>query len=175
MKFRLSLVAALALMLMIPGAGRATTFRSSYVEFDLPDEWTCELETTAWVCTDDKEGRQKSALIVLAAKVKGPDDRLDSYEDHLAATRPVTDGRGNQLGRSSRVDFVRRDVIGDRTWIRARHYESELAGYFTEYLASTTDTLAILITFSAYEEYFDRSFDRFFPAILSIRLRSPPK
>ncbi|MGU3420751.1 hypothetical protein [Methylobacterium sp. D54C] len=114
-------------------------------------------------------------MIILAAKLKGPDDRLDRYEDHLAATRPVMDGRGNQLGRSSRVDFVKREAIGDKMWVHARHYESELATYYTEYLASTTDALAILVTFSAYEEYFDRSFDRFFPAILSIRLRPLPK
>lgn len=171
-----TLVRAAFLAMLTLAAGRAahaSTFQNSYVEFELPDEWTCGLEETEWVCSDEREGKRKAAIIILTAKFRGEEDRLDLYEDHLATTRPITDADGNPVGRSSRVEFVRREKIGERTWIHARHYESEVPSYFTDYLASTDDDVAVLVTFSSHRDFFDRAYDRFFPAIASIRPRKP--
>ena len=169
---RLVLLAALApAMIAAPAASRS--FQSSYVEFELPDEWACALEGTEWVCTDEREGRRSTAIVILTAKVPGVEDRLDRYQDHLATARPVRDAEGNHLGRSSRVEFVRRETMGERTWIYARHFESEVPNFFTDYLASADDDFAVLVTFSAHRDHFDRAYGRFYPSIASIRPRKP--
>ena len=36
-----------------------------------------------WVCEDQEEGKQKTAIIILTAKEQGSEDRLDLYERRM--------------------------------------------------------------------------------------------
>jgi hypothetical protein len=147
----------------------AEAFHNSYLSFDLPPAWKCDQEGVAWVCEDKSEGDQKSAIIVMAAKVRGTEDRLDSFEDFYSITKPLMDGNGVPMGRSSTLEFVRRETIGERTWVHSRQFESELSGYYTDYLATVNDQIVILITFSADRESFQTAFERFYPSIATIQ------
>jgi hypothetical protein len=147
----------------------AETFQSSYMSFELPPRWTCQLEQAEWVCEDGSEGPQKSAIIILTAKERGAIDRLDIYEDELSRPRPLRDTNGNPLGRSSRVIFVRSEAIGARTWIHGRQFESEVPNYYTEYFATVDDQIAILVTFSAHSSIFDRALQQFYPSMATIQ------
>jgi hypothetical protein len=147
----------------------AGSFRNGYLSFELPPAWKCNSEGVAWVCEDTSEGDQKTALIVMAAKARGSEDRLDAFEDLLSATKPLIDGNGVPTGRSSTLEFVRREAIGERTWVHSRQFESEVPSYYTDYLATVDDQIAILITFSAEREFFQTAFERFYPSIATIR------
>jgi hypothetical protein len=147
----------------------AEIFRSSYLSFELPPAWKCNLEGMAWVCEDTSEGDQKTAIIILTAKERGNEDRLDLYEDHLSATKPLMDSKGVPSGRSSTVEFVRRETIGDRTWVHSRQFESEVPNYYTDYFVTVDDEIGILVTFSAYRQYFQIAFERFYPSMATIR------
>ena len=153
----------------------AETFQNSYISFELPPRWGCKLEQTEWVCVDSAEGPQSSAIIILTAKERGTIDRLDLYEDELSRPRPLRDTNGNPLGRSSRVVFVRSEIIATRTWIHGRQFESELPNYYTEYFATVDDQIAILVTFSAHSSVFDRALAQFYPSMASIQPKALQK
>ena len=84
--FRIAM-ATLQLLLALGAGAKADVFHNSYLSFELPPGWKCNLEVTEWVC-EDREGDQKTAIIVVAAKEQGSEDRLDAFEDLLSATNP---------------------------------------------------------------------------------------
>jgi hypothetical protein len=154
--------------------GRAEIFRNSYMSFELPANWECDLEVTEWVCGDKNYGDKRSAIIIMTAKVVGPTDRLDLYEDHLSTPRPLVDRDGNSLGRSSRVEFVKQERINDVDWIHGRQFESEVPNYYTDYFVGIQEGIAILVTFSAHESVFDSAYAQFFPSMSTIRAVATP-
>jgi hypothetical protein len=169
MKAFVLVVATIQFLLVIGSPVSAETFRSSYLSFELPSAWKCNLEGTEWVCEDTSEGAEKTAIIILTAKERGSEDRLDLYEDHLSVTKPLVGGKGVPTGRSSTVEFVRRETIGDRTWVHGRQFESEVPNYYTDYFATVGDQIALLVTFSAYRQSFQTAFERFYPSMATIR------
>jgi hypothetical protein len=89
---KLSRLWIFALLLLAGASGvPAETFQNSYISFELPPGWGCELAQTEWVCTDRAESPQSSAIIILTAKERGTIDRLDLYEDELSRPRPLRD------------------------------------------------------------------------------------
>jgi hypothetical protein len=163
------LVAAGLLSITTAFQASAETFRNAYISFELPPGWTCHLEEKEWVCVDEAEGNQRSAIIILTAKERGETDRFDLYEDHLSTPRPLISRDGNPIGRSSRVEFVRPEEIGGRMWIHGRHFESEVPGFYTEYFATVDERIAILVTLSAHRTVFDAAFARFYPTMATIQ------
>ena len=70
--------ATLQLILALGASARADVFHSSYLSFELPLGWKCNQEGIEWVCEDQVEGKQKTAIIILTAKEQGNEDRLVS-------------------------------------------------------------------------------------------------
>jgi hypothetical protein len=166
--------ATLQLLLALGAGARADVFHSSYLSFELPLGWKCNLEGVEWVCGDQTEGKQKTAFIIVTAKEQGSEDRLDLYEDQLSTTKPLMDAKGMPTGRSSTLEFVKRETIGDKVWVHGRQFESEAPNYYTDYFATVSDHIAILVTFSAYRQNFQAAFDRFYPSIATLRPKTHP-
>jgi hypothetical protein len=164
----------LKLLLALGASVRADVFHSSYLSFELPPGWTCNLEGVEWVCEDQAEGKQKTAIIILTAKEEGSEDRLDLYEDHLSTPKPLMDAKGMSTGRSSTLEFVKRETIDDKVWVHGRQFESEVPNYYTDYFATVSDHIAMLVTFSAYRENFQTAFERFYPSMATIRPETHP-
>lgn len=160
---------ALAATMLWPATARTAAFENTYMTFDLPDGWTCQLEETEHICNDTAVSGPAPSIIIMAAKFKGEDDRLDRYEDHLSTPRPVMDRNGLPTGRSSRVIEVRTQDISGQSWVRARHFESELPEFYTDYLATVGERVAILVTFSAHRSVFQNALERFWPSMATIR------
>ena len=68
-------------------AVQAKSFSSKYCEFELPIGWECQLEGSEYVCQSTNAKRQKEAIIILAAKMRGPQDALASYQGYLKKTK----------------------------------------------------------------------------------------
>ena len=79
------------------------------------------------------------------------------------------DAKGMPTGRSSTLEFVKRETIGEEVWVHGRQFEAEVPNYYTDYFATVGDGIAILVTFSAYRGNFLTAFDRFYPSMASIR------
>lgn len=61
-------------------------------------------------------------------------------------------------------------MINQHTWIDGMHFASEVPNYYTRYLATTKDKIAILVTFSAHKAHYAKYSNDFFRAIESLRV-----
>ncbi len=144
----------------------AKVFRNAYVAFELPDTWKCALEHTEWVCRSESTNESKEAIIILTAKEVGPTDSFDAYTQHLATV---------QKQGTSRVVYPPKQVkINDHVWIDGLHMGSEVQNYFTRYLATIKDRIAILVTYSAHKNFYTKYSQDFFKSIQSLRVIATP-
>ncbi len=157
------------LFLFFASAAQAKLFSNSYVSFELPPNWDCNREGTEWLCVSVFEkSQQKEAIIVLTAKEVGPTDSLDQYTARLKEPRllPVKSGTPTP----SKVLHVQQRTINNHNWIDGLHMGSEVSTYYTRYLATVKDRIAILVTFSAHRSNFSKYSADFIRAIDSLRV-----
>ena len=146
----------------------ATTFTNSYISFDLPPNWDCKLEGTEYVCVSKYEKESKEAIIIFTAKEVGPTDSLDAYKTHLSNPRTLPDKSGKTV--PSQVLHVQPRMISDHRWIDSLHLGSEISSYYTRYLATVKNNLAILVTLSAHKTSYTKYSSDFLRAIESLRV-----
>lgn len=137
-------------------SAQASKFANQFVEFELPSGWVCILEGAEWVCQNQQnQEKKKEAIIVLAAKIQGNQDSLDQYLSYLKNPKSFTNAEGKQG--ISEVRYANTKTIQDKSWVDSLHYESEIRGFYTRYLATVTDGIGILVTYSVnkgkYQEY----------------------
>lgn len=144
----------------------AKVFRNAYVAFELPDTWKCTLEHTEWVCRSEGEKDAKEAIIVLTAKEVGPTDSLDAYIQHLGTPQAAH----GQPGGSKVVYPPKQVKINDHVWVDGLQMGSEVPNYFTRYLASIKDRIAVLVTFSAHKNFYTKYSQDFFKGVMSLRV-----
>lgn len=159
---------ALFIGLAYHSAGEAKLFRNSYISFELPPNWDCQLEATEWVCRSQFNDQSREAIIILTAKEKGPSDTFPEYEKHLKEPRQVITGPGKS--ERSVVQHVKAVSINDQQWIDGWHLSSEIPGYYTRYLATIKKNIAILVTFTAHKKHYTKYSRDFFKAIQSMRV-----
>ena len=152
---------------LIATTAEAKRFRNAYVSFELPPNWNCQLEGTDWVCTNQFQQRAKEAIIILTAKEVGPTDSLSAYRAHLQTPRSIPAKTG--APQMSKVIHVKDRTIGNHPWIDGMHLGSEVGPYYTRYLATIKDKVAVLVTFSAHKEHFTKYSGDFLAAIESLR------
>ncbi len=146
--------------------GNAKTFQNSYIAFEVPDDWTCAQEGVAWTCTPRNNPEAKEAVIVLAAKVAGPEDNIPTFTSFLKQPKKIVTKVGTPM--PSQVMYAQLRALGGQNWVQSQHLGSEIQDYYTLYLATVKDRLAILISFSAdkahyakYNPIFDKAIRTF--------------
>lgn len=138
----------IALLAAVVGiSAEAKTFQNSYVSFEVPDNWNCLQEGVAWTCTPNGVIESKEAVIVLAAKVAGPEDNLNNFQTYLAQPKKITTKVGTPM--PSQVMYSKPRQLANSQWVQAQHLGSEIQEYYTLYLATVKDQLAILVSFSS--------------------------
>ena len=116
------------------------------MSFDLPESWKCTLDGAEFVCRPLGKGAEKEAIIVIAAKIPGKEDNLKAYYNYLKQPKKAHDPRG--LAFTSQVNVIKNKDIKGTTWVDAIHLSSELRDFYTRYLATVKEGLAILVTYS---------------------------
>lgn len=156
-----------AVLLFAPFA-LAKTFSNAYVSFELPDAWNCVLEQTEWVCRPVAPELQQLGIIILTAKEVGPSDSLALYKNHLQQPRVIASRTGQPL--TSSVLKIEDRQINGQPWIDGMHNSSEVPNFFTRYLATTKDKIAVLVTFTAHTQHYTKFQNAFLTAIASLRV-----
>lgn len=166
----LSSLCTLGVILVSPNL-HAKLFKNSYVQFELPANWDCELEGTEWVCINKfvkKNNEKREAIIILTAKEKGPSDSLTLYEGHLKTERNLVNAKGQKY--KSQIKNVRPRKISMQDWMDGIHLGSEVQEYYTRYLATVKGQIAVLVTFSAHKDHYAKYAQDFMKAIQSLRI-----
>ena len=167
MKFISNLVLTL-LVFFLSQVSHAKLFRNAYLSFELPPNWNCKLEQTEWVCVNKYSQRSKEAIIILTAKEVGPSDSLPAFTAHLQRPKALTTKAGKT--KMSKVYHVKQRNINNQTWIDGMHGGSEVTNYYTRYLATIKNRIAVLITFSAHVKHYTKYSNDFMKAITSLRV-----
>ena len=149
-------------------------FSTTYVSFELLNNWHCYPEGTEWICSN-KLNRSKAseAVIILTAKEKGPADNLPQYLKHLKTPREVSDKKGNNI--KSKVFHTKQRQIHNHLWVDGFHQGSEVPSYHTRYLITTKDKMAVLVTYSAHKNHYTKYASDFSKSISSLRLHNTGK
>lgn len=163
------LFSLISLGLLLSWSAEAKVFRNAYVAFELPDTWNCTLEHTEWVCRSSNDKESKEAIIILTAKEVGPTDTFEAYTSHLNTAQDVA-YKGAGVGKSRIVYPPKKVQINDHQWVDGLHLASEVPNYYTRYLATIKDRIAILVTFSAHKEHYTKYSQDFFRAVMSLRV-----
>jgi hypothetical protein len=72
---------------------------------------------------------------------------------------------------SSNVKYkVQKQKINDQEWLDGLHQDSEVKNYYTRYLATIKDQIAILVTFSAHNQAYAKHSRNFDKTIQSLRV-----
>jgi len=146
----------------------AETFTSPYCEFELPSGWKCALEGTEWVCQSENADRKKEAIIIMAAKYRGPQDSLAAYLQYLKASKTFTlPGGKTQVSDPKSAKEVK---IKGHQWIDALHLASEVPGFYTRYLATVIADLGMAVTFSVAKDHYDAYQDVFEKVVQTLRV-----
>lgn len=148
----------------------AKKFRNSYIEFELPPRWTCQSEHTEWICRNSiiKKELKKQAVIIFTAKEVGVEDTIANYKEHLNKVKMIQGPKGKPL--SSTVKNVKETKINGQIWVDGFHLNSEVPLYFTRYLATIKQSIAVLVTFSAHQRYYTKYVNDFAKSIRSLRI-----
>jgi len=145
----------LAGLFLLPHPSYSAKFANQFTEFELPPQWTCNLEGAEWVCQSTNDQKKRDAIIVLAAKLKGDQDSLDQYLTYLKAAKTYTNVQGKSV--KSEPKYAQTSNINGHPWVDGLHFESEVPGFFTRYLATVKDDIGVLITYSIskakYQQY----------------------
>ena len=155
-------------IIALPIAGFSRTFKNNYISFEMLDTWKCQLEQTEWVCRSEDPQEAKEAVIILTAKEKGPTDTFPLYENHM--NNPITSQGKSNMMTSGVVYKSVGSRINDQQWLDALHTNSEVQSYYTRYLATIKDQIAILITFSAHNKYYSKHSTNFNNTVRSLRV-----
>lgn len=146
----------------------AVLFQNAYVSFELPPNWSCNLDGTEWTCVSKYEKNTKEAIIILTAKEAGPADSLPNFKAQLEKSRPLPTKKGTV--EPSKVLSVKQRQIANHPWIDGLHLGSEINSYYTRYLATVKDRLAILVTFSAHKAHYTKYSSDFLKSIESLKV-----
>ncbi|MBL7554750.1 MAG: hypothetical protein JNM24_02925 [Bdellovibrionaceae bacterium] len=135
----------------------------------MPERWNCVLEATEWVCRSQDNNESKEAIIVLTAKEVGPSDSLQIYENHMKNPIKTTTKTGDSV-MSQVMSPPTQKKINNLLWVDGFHISSEIQNYYTRYIATIKEKIAVLVTFSAHKEFYSKYSQDFFNAVNSLNV-----
>jgi hypothetical protein len=172
MSFKMTTITSILLsgfILFSHSFSEARTFKNAYISFEMQDSWKCKLEQTEFVCRSEDPQEAKEAVIIFTAKEKGPTDSFPIYFEHL--NKPITAPAKTGATLTSTVTIAPREVlINDQKWLDSLHINSEIQNYYTRYLPTIKDQIAVLITFTAHNSKYQKHATHFAETVKSLRV-----
>jgi hypothetical protein len=150
-KFLLNFV-TLFCLIVVGEKAYSKAFTNEYISFELPPGWECSLEGSEWVCQSENKDRKKESIIILVAKIRGPQDGLEQYSGYLkkAKTYALPGGK-TQV---SEPKYTKYQTITEQRWVDSLHLASEVPGFYTRYMATVKEDLGVAITFSVGKDFY---------------------
>ncbi len=175
-------LAFILLISLVINNADARVFKNSYIQFELPNQWNCEMKEKAYLCRHKiskscikqpksepclKEFKKsREAVIVFTAKEKSEVDNLEDYLRHFQEPKKIQMPNGSTT--QSKVIHGKFVGIQGYKWIDAMHLSSELPHYYTRYIATIKGNIAVLVTFTSHKVYYTQYSNQFFNGIKSL-------
>lgn len=156
-------------MTLISYSAHAKMFSNSYVSFQLPANWDCKVAGTEWVCRSTNAEQARQAIIVLTAKEVGPNDTFAYYMQYLK-TPKTPKHRDGTVATQSKLQHLNTVQIANHPWVDGLHLGSLLPNFYSRYLVTIKNKIAILVTFSAKKEFYTQYSKQFFDTINSLKV-----
>jgi hypothetical protein len=165
---RPKLVTLIIAAMTFTSVAHAKRFANQYTEFELPSGWSCAIEGSEWVCQSENKDRQKEAIIILAAKIRGPQDTLAEYQTYLkkGKTYQLPGGKVQH----SEPKYAKMSNVNNQQWVDALHLASEVPGFYTRYLATVKEDLGVAVTFSVTKDMYNAYQGIFDNVVASLRV-----
>ncbi len=138
------------------------------VSFMLPPNWECTLEKSSDVCVNEAE--RSSIALVVTYKMKTADDSIEFYKKQLGVPRPVKTGNGTIM---SQLKFIHEIQLNGQTWLEALHHNSEIRGFYTDYLVTVAGPYAVLISVTVSDALYPSELNALKPTIESLKIALP--
>lgn len=161
---------------LISNVGQAKTFSTEYLSFNLSDDWSCARNGANWVCEPNNALSKRLSIITVSAKHAGPTDTLDSFQSFLG--KPRSHQMGSKTPVLSQVMNNARRQLANWQWVQSMHLSSEIKDFYTLYLATVKNDIAIMITITAEKkqwEKFNPVFDKLISSLQLKNFQSPNK
>jgi len=162
----------IAFFMSLNVSNAANRFVNQFISFELPANWQCNLEGAEWVCQNVDKKSSRDAIIIMAAKLKGNQDSLDQYLEHLQ--KPKTYRSVNNRPVQSEPKFARYKKINGHTWVDSLHLESEIPGFYTRYLATVKEDIGVLVTYSVNKSSHSQYLDEFEAMVKTLQVFRKP-
>tara|TARA_B100001248_G_scaffold241870_2_gene208941 strand:- start:9014 stop:9706 length:693 start_codon:yes stop_codon:yes gene_type:complete len=146
----------------------AKLFQNSYVKFELPDNWQCQMQQTEWICRSSNRQSAREAIIILTAKEVSPQDTLTNYENYLRKPKVSVNSKGKSIPATLKKLETRK--IKNMEWVDGLLLGSEIPNFYTRYLATVKSKVAVLVTFTAHQRHYTKYSRDFFQAIESLEV-----
>jgi hypothetical protein len=150
--------------------GEVFAWDTAYVNFDEPAGWRCELAQGVWVCQSTLDPDRKESLVMSIAALSSEWDTLENYEDYLKKPREFKTKGDKTI--QSEISYTRRRNINGHVWVDSLQHHSELAGFWTRYLATVHEKLAVLVTYIVSDEHYSKMAPQFERMVVSLKLIS---
>lgn len=134
-------------------------FLTPYMEMTLAPGWKCQWAGTEGVCQKrfpDQGGRDRATIAIFTAKYRAPFDTFACYEQHLRTPRTIKSNNPSNPDLRSEFKHIRMRQLGSYTWMDGLLFQSEIPNYFTQYLATLTSRIGILVTFAVHKDHLER-------------------
>ncbi len=132
-------------LLFIASFANANTFRSSYIEFQYPDDWRCNQDQKLWICRPASEASKSRSLLAILAKKDSLRRSEEEMKIQLSAPIETQDGAGNKA-MSTVVKNLSNFSVHGQKWQSVLHLNSEMPGFYTQYLFASKNDLYILLS-----------------------------
>lgn len=142
--------------------------KTTYVAFDHPEGWKCDFTEGVWICQSTLDPDRKESLVMSIAALASEWDNIENFEDYLKQPREIKDDAGNAI--TSEISYTRRRNLNGHIWIDSLQHNSELPGFWTRYLATVNQRLAILITYIVSDEHYSKLAPQFERMVVSATL-----
>lgn len=157
-------------LLALFGAVNAFALETAYVSFDHPDGWRCELSQGVWICQNTAEPERRESVVLSIATMATEWDTLDNYVKYLSEPRTLKEENGKTI--RSKVTYARKRNIGGVMWVDSLQHNSELPGFWSRYVATVQNKLAILITYIVSDDNYTKMAPQFERMISSLKPRA---
>ena len=161
--FLLKLISVFLILFAFPLHGKQK-FKSSFVSFDLGENWICKSFVVDWICHHYFQKGAKPALILITAKVGASSDNLDMYFQNF---------NQNQTSFFKKI-YTKKISIHRQPWIENFDKNTRINLFSRQVVTICCDEgkekVHVFIGFYAYEDVYTKYANQFLISIKSLRL-----